>query len=291
MSAYSEHSDDTYLCRLVCRLSHRTRGGSVSFSWHVAVDRALPKKPSSDTNINVIVGLASWIVNIGSDRGLFRDCPMLSSYSSGRCGLGRAGFGVDMGRRSAYDCWVCLDGWGVVLMVGWDHGGGVLRTRGSHAGSGLRERRTVGPWHRRSRDTERKRHRSPWWSLRVWRPAFVLSVILLLLVAGLVRERHGPNGPGQALSAGLQWVTWGRFVPDIWLDLIVLTIALVSIRSIWLAFVAFRTNSPIEVRPLDNATRNQESIRTGLTWRSVITLPSLGFTKFRQFRGTRNPIG
>jgi tetratricopeptide (TPR) repeat protein len=143
-------------------------------------------------------------------------------------------------------------------MAGRDHGSAVPRARGGCGKGGAGRQRTAPQRRWPSRSTERKRRRSPWWSARVWRAVFALSVIAFLLVCGLVRERSGSAGPGRALSAGFQWVTWGRFAPDIWIDLGVIAIALVSIRSIWLVFLAFSINSPIEVRPLDNATRDPQ---------------------------------
>ena len=141
-------------------------------------------------------------------------------------------------------------------MEGFDCIGVTPQTPGIRGKIDAGEEQAASPPRGRNRSTERKRHGSPWWSSRVWRPAIVLSVIIFLFVSGLVHERGGPTSPGQAFSAGCQWVTRGRFAPDIWIDLGVIAIALVSIRSIWLAFLAFRINSPIEVRPLDNATRN-----------------------------------
>ena len=104
---------------------------------------------------------------------------------------------------------------------------------------------------------ERRTHRSPWSSFWVWAQLAMLVLILTLLVIGAIHQHHGLVTPSLALAKGFQWITFDRFTPGIWLELIVLLIALVNIRWLWLRFLAFRANSPIEVRPLDNATLDQ----------------------------------
>jgi hypothetical protein len=110
---------------------------------------------------------------------------------------------------------------------------------------------------RRRQDMERRARRSPWLSLWVWVRLALLALILALIVVGSIYPNHGLVTPSQALARGFQYITRDHFTPGVWLELIVLLIALVNIRWLWLRFLAFRANTPIEVRPLDNATRDQ----------------------------------
>lgn len=90
----------------------------------------------------------------------------------------------------------------------------------------------------------------------MWVRLALLALILALIVIGTIYDHHGLVTPSQALARGFQYITRDHFTPGIWLELILLLIVLVNIRWLWLRFLAFRVNSPIEVRPLDNATRN-----------------------------------
>lgn len=116
-------------------------------------------------------------------------------------------------------------------------------------------------WHlvavrrRRRRDMERRALRSPWSSYLVWARLSLLAAILALMVVGAIYSHHGLVTPSQGFARGFQYITHDHFTPGIWLELIVLLTALVNIRWLSLRFLAFRANSPIEVRPLDNATR------------------------------------
>jgi hypothetical protein len=114
----------------------------------------------------------------------------------------------------------------------------------------------VGVRSRRRKRTERRVRRSPWSSISVWLRLTLLALIAGLMIAGAV-EHHGPATPRQAFAQGLQLISVGLFRPDIYVELIVLLLALVSIRGLVLRFLAFRASSPIEVRPIDNATGNK----------------------------------
>ena len=110
--------------------------------------------------------------------------------------------------------------------------------------------------HRR-RDMERRARRSPWLSPWLWVRLALLAAIVAITVLGATYPHHGLVTPSQAFARGIQYITRDHFTPGVWLELIALLIVLVNIRWLWLRFLAFRANSPIEVRPLDNATRDR----------------------------------
>lgn len=97
----------------------------------------------------------------------------------------------------------------------------------------------------RGRDVERLR-RAPVWSARVWWRVAALLIIPGLFAAGMLFPRFGLVTPLQLL---------GRM--GVWLEYLTLFLVLVVVRSLWLEFIAFRANSPIEVRSLDNATKDR----------------------------------
>jgi hypothetical protein len=118
--------------------------------------------------------------------------------------------------------------------------------------------RRVFPGRKQNRDLERKKRRSPWSSRWLWLRVSILASVLFLLIAGAAQRHQGAVTPDQALSDGVQWITFHHFVPGIWVSLAILLIVLVNIRSLSLAIIAFRVNSPVEVKPLDNATHNRD---------------------------------
>lgn len=139
-----------------------------------------------------------------------------------------------------------------------------------------RLRRLAGRRRRRQR-MERRARRSPWSSFWVWMRLGLLVLILALIVVGAAYRHDGAVTPTQAFARGFQRVTFYRVTPDIWFDLIVLSIALVTIRSLSLRFLAFRANSPVEVRPIDNATLDPDlsTHRLDVAFRDYLALSRL----------------
>jgi hypothetical protein len=130
---------------------------------------------------------------------------------------------------------------------------------------------------RRRRNLIGQARRSPLKSISAWLQLSLLFLILLLVAIGVTYPNHRPVTPADALAQGLQHVTDGRFTPGIWLELIVLLMILVDIRRLWLTFLAFRVNSPIEVKPLDDATRDRglDTHRLDVIFRDYLALSRL----------------
>lgn len=119
--------------------------------------------------------------------------------------------------------------------------------------------------------------RSPWRSFSVRLQLAFLLAIVFLLALGIFFPHRGLVTPTDALAQGLQHVTGGRFTPGIWLELIVLLGVLADARSLRLCFLAFKVNTPIEVKPLDDATtdRRLDTHRLDVIFRDYLALSRL----------------
>src|ERR1700690_3404952 len=129
---------------------------------------------------------------------------------------------------------------------------------------------------RRRRRMERRVRRSPWWSVSFWVLGTLLAFIVGLPIAGAIKY-HGPATPPHVFAQGVRLITVGRLKPDIYVELIALLLALVCIRGLILRFRAFRASSPIEVRPIDNATGDKylDTHRFDVTFRDYFALSRL----------------
>jgi hypothetical protein len=119
--------------------------------------------------------------------------------------------------------------------------------------------------------------RSPLMSFPVWLRLALPALILFLLALGIFYPHHGPVTATNAFAQGLQDVTGDRFTPGIWLELIVLLAVLADLRGLRLKFLAFQVNSPIEVKPLDDATRDRrlDTHRLDVIFRDYLALSRL----------------
>jgi len=99
--------------------------------------------------------------------------------------------------------------------------------------------------------------KSPLLTNRVLGNSVSLLLIFSLCVIGAVEAPHAPVTPVEALDHGIQWLTQQRFTPSVWVELAILALALVNVRSLWLEVLAYRSNTPIELLPLDNATEDK----------------------------------
>jgi hypothetical protein len=129
----------------------------------------------------------------------------------------------------------------------------------------------------KSRGKQEPSRRSSVLSLRVLGNFASLLIILGLCVVGAVVAPKGPASPSRALADGIQFVTGQAFTPNIWLELIILSLALLSTRTLWLEVLAHRTNTPIEVRPHDNATGDKllDTHRLDVAFRDNLALSRL----------------
>ena len=129
----------------------------------------------------------------------------------------------------------------------------------------------------RSRGKQEPSRRSPVLNLRVLGNLASLLIILGLCVLGAVVSPRSPASPSQALAEGLQFITVQAFTPNIWLEFVILGLALLNTRSLWLELLAHRNNTPIEVRPLDNATGDKllDTHRLDVAFRDNLALSRL----------------
>jgi tetratricopeptide (TPR) repeat protein len=86
--------------------------------------------------------------------------------------------------------------------------------------------------------------------------ASLLIIVSVGVIGSIVSSTH-PVTPNAALARGIEWITVNHITANSWIQLVILLLALFNIRSIWLALLAMRLNTPIEVRLLDNATNDQ----------------------------------
>jgi hypothetical protein len=129
---------------------------------------------------------------------------------------------------------------------------------------------------RRHRDMEGRVRRSPLASFWFWPWSAVIVGVAVLLVIGIFSQ-HRLVTPTAAFAIGLQVITGHHFTPGLWGEFVVLIATLIAIRGLVLQALTHRVNSPIEVRPLDDATRSGclDKHRLDVVFRDYLALSRL----------------